>query len=79
VSPEESQDLAERGYGAWSREDLDGMLSVMAPDVVFHTSGAFVDFEVELPFVHVIRSRGDRVAEFYAYGNRDEALAAPDL
>ena len=33
--------LSERGYGAWTRGDLDGFLAVLAPDLVFRTAGLF--------------------------------------
>ena len=47
VSAEEWQQIAERGYGAWTRRDLDGLLETLAPDIVFRTSGMFPGLEAE--------------------------------
>jgi ketosteroid isomerase-like protein len=33
--------LVERGYGAWSRGDLDGFLAVLAPDIEFSAAAVF--------------------------------------
>jgi ketosteroid isomerase-like protein len=42
---DEWQALAERGYGAWSRGDLEGFLAVLAPDIEFHTAVLFPGIE----------------------------------
>ena len=39
--------LMDRGYGSWTRRDLDGMLEAFAPDVVFRTAGVFPGLEDE--------------------------------
>lgn len=33
------------GYEAWNRDDLDSWLQVLHPEVEFHTSGAWPDFD----------------------------------
>jgi ketosteroid isomerase-like protein len=38
---DEWETLAERGYGAWSRGDLEGFLALVAPDLEFKTAGLF--------------------------------------
>jgi ketosteroid isomerase-like protein len=45
VSSDEWQGIAERGYGAWSRGDLDGFLAALAPDIEFSTAGVFPGIE----------------------------------
>jgi ketosteroid isomerase-like protein len=42
---DEWQVLAERGYGAWSRGDLEGFLAELAPDIEFHTAVLFPGIE----------------------------------
>ena len=44
MSPEQWQELAERAYGAWAANDRERFISALAPEIVFHTSGAFPDF-----------------------------------
>ena len=44
MSPEEWQALAERAYGAWAANDRERFITTLAPEIVFHTSGAFPDF-----------------------------------
>ena len=39
--------LAERGYGAWSRGDLEGLLDALTTDVLFRPAGAFPGFADE--------------------------------
>ena len=38
---DEWETVAERGYGAWTRGDLEGFLAVLAPDFEFKTAGVF--------------------------------------
>jgi ketosteroid isomerase-like protein len=47
VSSDEWQAVAERGYGAWSRGDLEGFLAALDPDIVFRTAGVFPGLEDE--------------------------------
>jgi ketosteroid isomerase-like protein len=47
VSADEWQQIAERGYGAWTRRDLDGLLAALAPEIVFRTAGMFPGLEDE--------------------------------
>lgn len=35
------------GYDAWNRDDLDGWLELLHPEVVIHTSGVFPDLAPE--------------------------------
>ena len=44
MSPEQWQALAERAYGAWAENDRERFIKTLAPEIVFHTSGAFPDF-----------------------------------
>ena len=41
----ENVDLVVAGFDAWNRQDLDGFLASLAPDVEFWTSGVFPDFD----------------------------------
>jgi ketosteroid isomerase-like protein len=36
---------AQRGYGAWSRGDLEGFLAELAPDIEFHSASLFPGIE----------------------------------
>ena len=38
-------DLVLAGFDAWNRQDLEGFLATLAPDVEFWTSGVFPDFD----------------------------------
>ena len=41
----ENSELIRAGYEAWNRNDLDAWLEVLHPDVEFHTSGVWPDFD----------------------------------
>jgi ketosteroid isomerase-like protein len=47
VPGDDWKEIAERGYGSWTRRDLDGLLAVMAPDVAFYSAGLFPGVEDE--------------------------------
>lgn len=40
-----NSELIRAGYEAWNRNDLDAWLEVLHPDVEFHTSGVWPDFD----------------------------------
>jgi ketosteroid isomerase-like protein len=40
-----NSELVLAGYEAWNHDDLDAWLIVLHPDVEFHTSGVFPDFD----------------------------------
>ena len=41
----ENRELILAGYEAWNHDDLDAWLRTLHPDVEFHTSGLFPDFD----------------------------------
>ena len=42
---QENVQVVRAGVEAWNRNDLDGLLAVYDPEVEFHTSGVFPDFD----------------------------------
>ena len=55
---DEFEAIAERGYGAWSRGDLEGFLAALAPDIEFHTAVLF-------PGIEEVYHGHDGVARFW--------------